>query len=223
MPLGLDFCMRYMCTGSRSRCLSPRRLLPAVGHPAVGRRGGSRQRLWVPGHDALLLPPPPCSPSPSVHLPCLTARSALLVLRDPQGRPGPHAGSRPRRAPAPAASCPPAAMLPAQRGAAQCRSLPSRRSPSCQALQHAAGLGRTRAGERGRAEPPSLLPAQQGTACAPPGTGMGVLPPRTTANASLLPLGTQETLGCCGGARPAPGCAHIRPQGKRRAGAGGRL
>lgn len=91
------------------------------------------------------------SPSLSLHPPCLHVPS-LLLLQDPP-RP-PHGGYvRP---------CvpfrPPPAMLPVAGG------LPSHRSPSCQALLHAVGLSRTRAGKAGgaHAEPPSLLPAQHG-------------------------------------------------------------
>ena len=99
----------------------------------------------------------------------------------------------------------------------------------CSILQGWAGHGQAR-GARLSPHPccqHSTGPAaKQGTARAPPGTGIEVWPPQTAADPSLLPAGapgTQEALGCCMGARPARGSAHIPPGGKRRAGAGGRL
>lgn len=69
------------------------------------------------------------------------------------------------------------------------------------------------------------LAAKQGSARAPPGTSIGVLPPGLQPMPPSYPgrPGTLQALGCSVGAHPALGSAHIPPQGKRRAGAGGRL
>lgn len=145
--------------------------------------------------------PPRCSPLPSLHP---TAHAALRIPQDLQGPPGPAARVSP-------ASRPPTPL--------------QWRWPGPVAWQHAAGLGRTGAGERGRAEPRRCCQcgegpaAQRGAASAPPATGIRVLPPPDCSRCSLLPPGAPRTCrasGCSGGACPAPGSAHVPLPGEKK-------
>lgn len=162
MPFGVDFCMQ-MCTGYHSHCLLLYHLVLAVGHSTVRHR-----QLAVAGHPRVQH----CAAAASLLCLALFACSlpdCTCCTPCPLGPPWtswpPHDVSWLCCTPALAASGPSTVMLPAQSVATQGWSLPSCRSPSCQALWHTAGLGRMQAGKRGRAEPSPLLPAQHGADC----------------------------------------------------------
>lgn len=191
---------------------------------------GSWQWLGILGYNVvLLLLPPPCSALPSLHVLCLTARAALLVLWDLHGPPGlpmmclGYAVLLPWQPRAPPQSC--------------ClrRGLPPRAGCYRPAAAHPARLCGTLLGWAGckQAREAMLSPhpccqhsmgltAKQVTAHAPLGTCIGLLSPQTAGKASILPPrdpATCQALGCSMGPCPVPGSAHIFPQGKRRAGA----